>query len=107
LEFNANHDFVFVQRNGKPFALERMYQHLSTAAHALTGQRVSPHLVRDIFATYFLDNGASDGDVASLAYAMGHSQEMLRASYDRRTPEQKHRPIQSALSKVVQESLEP
>jgi hypothetical protein len=105
LEFNANHDFVFVQRNGEPFAQSAICHYLSIAAHALTGQRVTPHLVRDIFATHFLDNGAPDSDVASLAYAMGHSQDMLRASYDRRTPNQKHRPIQSAISKLIQESL--
>jgi len=105
LELNPNHDFVFVQRNGKPFSIQGISQYLSAATHALTGHRVNPHLVRDIFATHFLDQGAPDSDVASLAYAMGHSQEMLRTSYDRRTPNQKHRPIQSAMSKLVQESL--
>jgi hypothetical protein len=107
LEFSPNHNFVFVQHNGKPYTQSAIRQYLSTAAHALTGQRVNPHLVRDIFATYFLDNGVPDSDVASLAYAMGHSQEMLRASYDRRTPSQKHRPIQSAMSKLIQASFEP
>lgn len=107
LEFNPNHDFVFTQHNGKPYAQHGMSAYLSGTAYALTGQRVNPHLVRDIFATYFLDNGAPDGDVSSLAYAMGHSQEMLRASYDRRTPSQKHRPIQSAMSKLIQASFEP
>jgi site-specific recombinase XerC len=105
LEFNANHDFVFVQQNSKPFSGSGMNQYLSAAAHSLTGQRVTPHLLRDIFATYFLDNEAPDRDVDSLAYAMGHSPEMLKASYDRRTPSQKHRPIESALSKVVQQSF--
>jgi hypothetical protein len=105
LDFVADHDFVFVQQNGKPFSGSQLGQYLSTAAHALTGQRVTPHLLRDIFATYFLDEGAPESDVASLAYAMGHSQEMLRATYDRRTPNQKHRPIQSAMSKLIQESL--
>ena len=104
-DFNPNHEFVFVQHNGKPFAHQGMYQYLSAAAHAFTGQRVGPHLVRDIFATYFLNEGAPESDVASLAYAMGHSPEMLRKNYDKRTPNQKHKPIQLALSKVVQESL--
>jgi hypothetical protein len=106
-EFNPDHDFVFVQRNGKPFTAEGMGQYLSNTAHALTGQRLTPHLLRDIFATYFLDKGAPESDVTSLAYAMGHSPEMLRANYDKRSPNQKHRPIESALSKLVQESLEP
>ncbi len=105
LDFVADHDFVFVQRNGKPFDMAGMCYYISRPAHALTGQRVNPHLLRDIFATHFLDEAAPDSDVASLAYAMGHSQEMLKATYDRRTPNQKHRPIQSALSKLVQESL--
>lgn len=107
LEFSANHNFVFVQHNGKPYSGEALSEHLSGVAHALTGQQVTPHLLRDIFATHFLDEGVPDSDVASLAYAMGHSQEMLRANYDRRTPSQKHRPIQSAMSKLIQASFEP
>jgi hypothetical protein len=104
-QFDPVSEFVFVRQKGKPFAEADMSKFISTAAHALTGQRLNPHLLRDIFATHFLDNAASDADIASLAYGMGHSQEMLRASYDRRTPDQKHRPIQSAMSKLVQESL--
>jgi integrase len=97
----------FCTAQWQAFCSRQMYHYLSTAAHALTGQRVTPHLVRDIFATHFLDKGAPDSDVASLAYAMGHSQEMLRASYDRRTPNQKHRPIQLAVMELVQKSLHP
>jgi len=104
-EFNPNHDFVFLQRNGKPFSTQTICHYLGNAAHEMTGQRVTPHLLRDIFATYFLNEGAPESDVASLAYAMGHSPEMLRKNYDKRTPNQKHKPIQLALSKVVQESL--
>ncbi|MEG4534861.1 hypothetical protein [Microcoleus sp. D2_18a_D3] len=73
----------------------------------MTGQRLTPHLLRDIFATHFLDNAASDSDIASLAYGMGHSPQILRASYDRRSPVQKHRPIQLAVMELVQKSLHP
>jgi len=52
--------------------------------HGLTGVRVTPHLLRDIYATYYLDQGASDALIRSLAYAMGHSVETLRKIYDRR-----------------------
>lgn len=87
-------EFVFVQHNGRPFDAGSMATYMSTAAHALTGQRLTPHLLRDIFATHFLDQGASDAQIASLAYAMGHSPQVLRTIYDRRRPAQKHRPIQ-------------
>jgi len=84
-----------------------MASYISNAAHALTGQRLTPHLLRDIFATHFLDRGASDAEIASLAYGMGHSPQVLRAIYDRRRPVQKHRPIQLAVMELVQKSLHP
>ncbi|MEG4207204.1 hypothetical protein QUA20_25165 [Microcoleus sp. Pol7_A1] len=105
LQFEAVGEFVFVRHNGTPFAEDSMASYISNAAHALTGQRLTPHLLRDIFATHFLDNGASDSDIASLAYGMGHSPQILRASYDRRSPVQKHRPIQLAVMELVQKSL--
>ncbi|MEG4353703.1 site-specific integrase [Microcoleus sp. LAD1_D5] len=107
LQFDPVGEFVFVRHNGTPFAEDSMANYISNAAHALTGQRLTPHLLRDIFATHFLDNGASDSDIASLAYGMGHSPQILRASYDRRSPGQKHRPIQLAVMELVQKSLHP
>lgn len=107
LQFDPVGEFVFVRHNGTPFAEDSMASYISTAAHALTGQRLTPHLLRDIFATHFLDRGASDSEIASLAYAMGHSPQVLRAIYDRRCPAQKHRPIQSAVLDLVQQSFHP
>jgi integrase len=97
--------FVFVRHKGKPFDDASMATYISTAAHALTGQRLTPHLLRNIFATHFLDRGASDSDIASLAYGMSHSPQILRETYDRRSPAQKHRPIQAALLDLVQQSF--
>jgi hypothetical protein len=107
LQFDSVGEFVFVRQNGEPFCDDDMSDFISTAAHALTGKRLTPHLLRDIFATHFLDNGASDSDIASLAYGMGHSPQILRAIYDRRHPVQKHRPIQLAVMELVQKSLHP
>lgn len=107
LQFDPVGEFVFVRHNGTPFAEDSMASYISNAAHALTGQRLTPHLLRDIFATHFLDNAASDSDIASLAYGMGHSPQILRAIYDRRRPVQKHRPIQLAVMELVQKSLHP
>ncbi|MBD2065982.1 site-specific integrase [Leptolyngbya sp. FACHB-671] len=106
LQFDPIGEFVFVRHNGTPFGEDSMASFISSAAHGLTGQRLTPHLLRDIFATHFLDNGASDSDIASLAYAMGHSPQVLRAIYDRRCPAQKHRPIQSAVLDLVKQSFQ-
>ncbi len=59
-----------------------------------------------MFATHFLDQGASDDLIRSLAYAMGHSVETLRKIYDRRRPAQKRRPIEQAVLNLVQQSYE-
>lgn len=101
-------DHVFVQINGgKPFSESNLSKFVSTAAHRLTGQRLTPHLLRDIYATHFLDQGATDAEISSLAYAMGHSPKTLRETYDRRHPQQKYRPIQEAVFDLVQQSLDP
>ena len=73
----------------------------------MTGQRLTPHLLRDVYATHFWDQGATDAEISSLAYAMGHSPKTLRETYDRRHPQEKHRPIQEAVLNLVQQSLNP
>ncbi len=59
-----------------------------------------------MFATHFLDRGASDDLISSLAYYMAHSVLTLRKIYDKRRPSQKRRPIEQAVLDLVQESLE-
>jgi hypothetical protein len=70
-------------------------------ANRLTGQLLTPHLLRDIFATWFLDQGYTEDRIESLAYAMGHSVKTLRSIYDRRRPKQKLRPIEETMTEIV------
>lgn len=103
--FNPTHDFVFAQKNGKKFGAANLGKFFTNWCHAMTGFRVTPHLLRDMFTTHFLDEGASDDLIHSLAYAMGHSIDTLRKIYDRRRPAQKRRPIEKAVQDLVQQSL--
>ena len=82
--FNPDHNFVFCQQNSTNFKATNVGKFFTNLCHGLTGVRVTPHLLRDIYATYYLDQGASDALIRSLAYAMGHSVETLRKIYDRR-----------------------
>lgn len=49
----------------------------------------NPHLVRDSVVTYLRGSGATERELEALAIYMGHSVEMQRGTYDRRTKEQK------------------
>lgn len=95
--FNPDHNFVFCQKNGTNFKATNLGKFFTNLCHGLTGVRVTPHLLRDMYATYYLDQGSSDALIRSLAYAMGHSVETLRKIYDRRRPEQKRRQIEEAV----------
>jgi hypothetical protein len=48
----------------------------------------------------------TDAELASLAYAMGHSVETLRKMYERCTPEEKLRPIFEAIDRHLFQRLE-
>ncbi|MBD2036912.1 site-specific integrase [Leptolyngbya sp. FACHB-321] len=95
---------VFVQpQEGTAYDTVGFSQVIGKAAHRLTGQRLTPHLLRDIYATWFLDQGYTSQQISSLAYAMGHSEAMLRRKYDKRKANQKRRAAQEAVSAIVSE----
>ncbi len=75
--------------------------YIRDSAHEKTGQCVTPHLLRDIYATYFLDMEYSDAVIESLAYNMGHTVKELRKSYDARRSGDKRRPLETALTEVL------
>lgn len=102
MAFNPVDNHVFVKpTNGKPHSTSSFYRIIQNSAHRLTGQMVTPHLLRDIYATWFLDQGYTEDRIHSLAYAMAHSIEVLRKIYDRRRPQQKVRPIQEVVSDLL------
>jgi hypothetical protein len=101
-----NHTHLFTRPgNHNPFDRNQFSATIRDTAHRLTGKCLTPHLLRDIYATYFLDQGYTEDRIRSLAYAMGHSVEMLRKVYDRRRPQQKNRPIEEAMVEVVNQYM--
>lgn len=106
MAFSPEHNYVFVgPETGKNIDINSFGSLFKSSAHRLTGQLVTPHLLRDIFATWFLDQEYGEAQINSLAYAMGHSTAMLREMYDRRRPQQKTRPIEETMAGVVQKYI--
>jgi integrase len=101
-----NHTHLFTRPFAhNPFGRSQFSATIRDTSHRLTGKHLTPHLLRDIYATYFLDQGHTEDRIRSLAYAMGHSVEMLRKVYDRRRPQQKNRPIEEAMVEVVNQYM--
>ena len=97
-----DHNFVFLgSQTGKPVGSMVFARYFAESAHRLTGQLLSPHLLRDIYASWFLDHPYTEDIIRSLAYAMGHSVEELRKTYDKRKAQQKHEPIQKKLNETL------
>jgi hypothetical protein len=95
---------VFVKpQKGTAYDTAAFSDVIGKAAHRLTGQRLTPHLLRDIYASWFLDQDYTSQQISSLAYAMGHSEAMLRRKYDKRKANQKRRAAQEAVSAIVSE----
>jgi hypothetical protein len=74
-------------------------------AHRLIGKRITPHMMRYIWATWAYQVRLNDAQLRSLAYAMGHTVETLRGMYERCTPEEKRRPIEEAISELLFDQL--
>jgi integrase len=101
MSFEPAHNFFFMQsKKGYPLTEKDFAYIIRAAAHRLTGQLLTPHLLRDIYATWFLDNGYTESQIESLAYAMGHSVRVLRQIYDDRNHEQKTRPINEEMELI-------
>lgn len=102
MSLNPKHNFLFTQtRTGTPFDTTHFARVVQHASHRLTGQLLTPHLLRDIYATWFLDHGYTEDQIESLAYAMAHSVQMLRATYDKRQSDQRIRPISEEMDVIV------
>jgi hypothetical protein len=72
-----------------------------TTSHRLIGKRITPHVLRYIWATWAYQVRLNDAQLRSLAYAMGHTVETLRGMYERCTPEEKRRPIEEAIDELL------
>jgi hypothetical protein len=79
-------DALFVQpRTGNPLTQDSVYQIVARNCFKCTGKRTNPHLLRDMIVTHVKESDASEKELEALALFMGHSVNMQRNSYDRRT----------------------
>lgn len=95
--FHPNHSFVFTQLNGKQLTNSSLYNYVRKRVWRLAGKAFTPHMVRDSVVTHLSLSGATDEVMRALAELMGHSLEMQRKIYDRRTPQQRVAPALEAL----------
>ncbi|KAL3135319.1 hypothetical protein ABBQ32_007514 [Trebouxia sp. C0010 RCD-2024] len=100
VELYPLHDFVFSRADGQPLTAAALYKLFTTSCYRITGKKTNPHLVRDSIVTYLRSTGASERELEALAIYMGHSLEMQRGTYDRRTKAAKVEPAISLLGKI-------
>ncbi|MBE9229239.1 site-specific integrase [Phormidium sp. LEGE 05292] len=86
---------------GTPYGDVAFANAFERSAHRLIGKRTTPHTMRHIWATWAFQVGLNDAQLRSLAYAMGHSVETLRASYEHSTPQQKRRFIEETIDQLL------
>jgi len=99
-ELDPRHNFVFTQANGEPLTDKSLYKVYWATAYRIAGKRFTPHLVRDSCVTFLRKGNASERELEALALYMGHSVEMQRTSYDRRTKEEKVQPAVTLLESL-------
>ncbi|KAI7842588.1 hypothetical protein COHA_003692 [Chlorella ohadii] len=99
------HNLLFTQQNGEPLTDKSLYKLFWTTCYRLMGKKCNPHLVRDSVVTYLRGSGASERELEALALYMGHSIEMQRGTYDRRTKQQKVEPAVELLASLNARAL--
>lgn len=75
-------------------------------SYQFIGKRISPHLLRNFWATWAFQVKLTDAELASLAFAMGHSVQTLKDIYDRSTEQEKTRPIYEAIDRHLFPQIE-
>jgi hypothetical protein len=99
-KLNPKHDFLFTRKNGEQFDGQGIYRLFTTTAMRLTGKRTNPHLIRDMVVTHLRGTDASERQLEALAIYMGHSLQMQKSTYDRRSVEQKVAPAVDLLDSL-------
>ena len=99
--FNPQGKHLFVQpRTGKPFTGDSVYDRVARACFEYTGKKTNPHLLRDSVVTHVRGTNASEKELEALALFMGHSINMQRSSYDRRSLKEKVSPAVDLLQSI-------
>jgi hypothetical protein len=98
---NPKTESLFVQpRTGNPLTQDSVYQIVARNCFTYSGKKTNPHLLRDMIVTHVRDSDASEKQLEALALYMGHSIQMQRTSYDRRTLKKKVAPAVELLRSV-------
>ena len=90
-------------KTGKPMTANSVFKRVVRCCFKYTGKSVNPHLLRDIIVTHVRETDASEKELEALALYMGHSIQMQRTSYDRRTLSTKVAPavkLMKAVNKI-------
>jgi integrase len=104
--FQPTHNFVFFQRNGKPFTSVTFSGLFKQVAYRLTGKACNPQLIRNIAIAHLMNSGASVEVMESLADLMGHSPQMQQKIYSRHALPQKNTLALDALAAISSKVLE-
>lgn len=94
--------WVFIMpRRGTPYNDSGFKDFFSKAAHKVNGKRITPHIIRDMWATWAYQAGLTDAQRESLAYAMGMDVKTMEDIYERCSPNEKRRPIEEVIDQVL------
>ena len=99
--------FFLKPQVGLPYNSSEFKGLVANAAHRLTEKRLTPHVLRYVWATWAYQVGLSDHQRESLAYAMGHDVKTMREMYEQCTPDEKRRPIEEAIDALLFSTPQP
>ena len=98
--------FFVTPRTGNFYTSSSFKAFFSTVAHKVIGKRITPHIIRDMWATWSYQVGLTDAQRESLAYAMGMDIKTLVDIYERCSPDEKRRPIEEVVDQLFFDELE-
>ena len=99
-QLRPSHNFLFTARNGNPLTDVGVHRVMTSTSYRLTGQRVNPHLIRDMIITHLRGTDASERQLEALAIYMGHSLATQKGTYDRRSQAEKVAPAVELLTEL-------
>jgi len=99
------HQYLFTNQRGNQLSRHSVYNQVRRACVRLTGKGVHPHLLRDMVVTHFRSRDTSPRELEALALYMGHSVDMQKGTYDKRTRGEKVAPAIALLHDAQEPSV--
>lgn len=93
----AWHYFLLQPRKGTPYSATSLGCFFRAPAYRLLGKRITPHVMRHLWATWGYRKGLTEREIESLAFAMGHRAETLKAVYQHISNAERLKPLQDVL----------